>query len=758
MNKRMPSVAFMSVVSVAFVCSSLGSAGAPANAKDQWQEPFNISLPERARTILLKPGADPAAVAEQMGLGEFRVLPRGRQGSMVETRLDDQAWQQLENTACIDPLIEGCETTGCQAIQLQPQLQGEATPGSDQGAGAVQARLVRNPPELVPVPDEADLEAGTCSGPPLIPPLAGPAGAGPGEIMLDLRGLPGNGGSGGVSPSGGTGAPAPATSIPGPATEPGTVALPRAETSATDAGGAASGSGPGGQPGPGDSVVADAEATDVPGSADDTGATDTAGSTEPAGTIEGVEPGQATASAVARRSFEFVLNSRFNPLGGVQLGTDELPDDTSDWSLVVGAGCSEVSVPLSSLSPARAPGMVLAVVVSGSAADIATSYNLQVVREITLDTTGETLAVFATADNIGQVIGLLGLDSRVTGAQPEYVYGTSAVAVGHSDPFAFFTYGPEKTGAIGLHGDAKGAGQLIAVIDTGVDAEHPELKDRIREHIDVSDRGWSADAHGTAVAGIIAANADNGLGSYGVAPEAEILALKACQPKEEGGLEARCWTSTLVKALDVAMVKDAGVINMSLAGPPDELLERYVGLATSQNRLVVAAAGNGGPNAKPGFPAALSEVLSGVVAVTAVDANDGLYADANLGDYIDVSAPGVEIIAPAPDGAYPPLSGTSMAAAHLSGIAALMRELMPMASGAEIATVLKTNVIDLGVAGSDAQFGAGLIDACAAAELLSAAAVVCPQGNLPVSASLSDPLPEPELDTGVSDELVIELD
>ncbi|MDH3643434.1 MAG: hypothetical protein OES38_15125, partial [Gammaproteobacteria bacterium] len=196
MNKHMPPVGFIIVALVAFVCLSLGSVGVTANAKDQWQEPFDISLPERARTILLKRGADPVAVAKQMGLGEFRVLSRGRQGSMVETRLDDQAWQQLENTACQDPLIEGCETTGCQAIQLQPQLEGEATPGSDQGADAVQARLVRNPPELVPVPDEADLEAGTCSGPPLIPPLAGPAGVGPGEIMLDLRGLRIPGGSG----------------------------------------------------------------------------------------------------------------------------------------------------------------------------------------------------------------------------------------------------------------------------------------------------------------------------------------------------------------------------------------------------------------------------------------------------------------------------------------------------------------------------------------------------------------------------------
>jgi subtilisin family serine protease len=273
--------------------------------------------------------------------------------------------------------------------------------------------------------------------------------------------------------------------------------------------------------------------------------------------------------------------------------------------------------------------------------------------------------------------------------------------------------------------------------------------------MDVSARGWGADAHGTAVAGIIAAKADNGLGSYGVAPEAQLLALKACHPREEGGLEARCWTSTLVKALDVAMAKDAGVINMSLAGPPDDLLSRYVALATQQNRLVVAAAGNGGPNAKPSFPAA----LPGVLAVTAVAADDRLYEMANVGDYIDVAAPGVDIVTPSPGGGYPPLSGTSMAAAHASGIGALIRELMPMMSATEIAQALQANVADLGEAGRDTRFGAGLVDACATAELVSAAAVVCVGAAGPrsgESAPGSNTDLDTRLDSGVSDEMDIE--
>ena len=135
----------------------------------------------------------------------------------------------------------------------------------------------------------------------------------------------------------------------------------------------------------------------------------------------------------------------------------------------------------------------------------------------------------------------------------------------------------------------------------------------------------------------------------------------------------------------------------------------------------MAAAGNGGPDAKPSFPAAIPTVL----AVTAIDAANRHFRDANLGDYIDVAAPGVDIVSPAPNNQYPPLSGTSMAAAHVSGVAALLRELGPVLSGPELRAILKTKVLDLGVLGFDTKFGAGLIDACAAVQLSTADAVVC---------------------------------
>lgn len=610
------------------------SGALQADPKSDWEAPFDIVLPEPARNILLKSSVNAADWARNQGIETFSLIPRGPQGTILETRLNEDEWRHLEARVCTDPGVDGCETVVCQTIQFE----GEVTAGAD-SAQTLKGRLVKNSPELLPVPDDANLEAVSCARTPL---LAGLNAAGTGEqnLVLDLEFI-----------------------------------SDRSSDKTLDA---------------------------TPQQAPD----------------ESVQT--ADAELGGKRAFEFSLKSTFTGSGSVRFDAEQLPADTSDWTLVVGVGCNEVSVPLNSLAPARAPGQVAAIVDAGASAAIAATFNLTVVREVTLATTNETLAVFATADNIFALIAALILDPRVASAQPDYIYTTTATPV-HSDPFASFVYGPEMIGALALHDDATGKGQLVAVIDTGVDVEHPELTGRIREFIDVTGKGWTADVHGTAIAGIIAANADNGEGGYGVAPEADILAIKACQPKTAGGIAARCWTSTLVAALDLAMTKDASIINMSLAGPPDELVERYVRLAIGQNRLVVAAAGNGGPEAKQSYPAAIPTVL----AVTAIDSAYRRYRDANLGEFIDVAAPGVDIVSPTPNNQYPPLSGTSMAAAHVSGVAALLRELVPLLSSAELRAILKTEVVDLGVAGRDAEFGAGLIDACAAVKLMTADAVVC---------------------------------
>ncbi|NKB98995.1 MAG: S8 family serine peptidase [Pseudomonadales bacterium] len=420
-----------------------------------------------------------------------------------------------------------------------------------------------------------------------------------------------------------------------------------------------------------------------------------------------------------KRHGEFRLNVSDTYQGTASFSAERLPADTTDYDLVVSEGCREVRIPLESVEPAHVPGVVLTAMASADVASVSAEYQLTIVSQAELKSSSETLVLFA-ADDILRVLGLLALDSRVIAAQKEYIYTTAAGM--HTDPFAAMAYGPKESGALYLHDTTQGASQTIAIIDTGVATEHPELQGRVAAE-DFTDEGFTPDAHGTAVAAIIAAAADNSQGAYGVAPAAQLLALKACHPVD-GGLRAKCRTSAVVKALDAAINNDAQIINMSIAGPPDLMVQRYVSLATRQNRLVVAGAGNGGVNAKPAFPAALPDVL----AVTAIDVQGKLYRDANQGNYVDLAAPGVDIVTTAPDGkSYPWTSGTSWAAAHVSGVAALMRDLIPFAGGQEVASILTSQADDLGEVGTDTKFGSGAVNACKAVEAGTASAVQCEQ-------------------------------
>ncbi|MHA1569812.1 MAG: S8 family peptidase [Alphaproteobacteria bacterium] len=695
-----------------------------ADEKFAWQTPFELELPETTRTIILRRGADAATFVLENGLQNVRVVPMGRQVSMLETPLDEDSWRTLSDQVCNSRDVAACDSAVCQGIQLA----GSATPGSEFRAEAVQARLVRNPPEDHEIPEETDGEAGTCRGTPLLLPLDQGATAGAGQnLSIDLSVIDGQSDPAKAAAATTTDGGVTAAEVESTSAEPIAVESSPSGDVAEVVEGVGEGEGEG-EEGPARQQTADTTPGDF---TLESAAPDADGGTDPKG-------------------FQFTLKSSLNPLGGVELGTDELPADTTDWTLVVGAGCTEVKVPLSAIEPARVPGIVVALVDAGNVAPVATTFNLVVVRQLALNSTGQNLVVYATAQNIFTVIAALASDPRVNGAQPEFIYLTTAeaaapvsdlpsgiasgsgeatgeagVAAGYSDPFAALNYGPAMTGALELHASAAGRGQLVAVIDTGVDVNHPDLAGRLREPVDTTGNGYAAEIHGTAVAGIIAAEADNAIGSFGVAPAAEILPIKACQPKEEGGLSARCTTSSLIKALDVAIMADATIINMSLAGPPDDLLSGFVSLALQQDRLIIAGAGNGGKHAKPGFPAA----LPGVLAVTAVDVADRLYSQANRGDYIDIAAPGVDIVSTAPNGRYPPLSGTSMAAAHVSGVAALIRELGPLMGSREVASVIRGNTRDLGEVGTDMEFGTGLVDACSAAAAATAEAVVCLKGE-----------------------------
>lgn len=250
---------------------------------------------------------------------------------------------------------------------------------------------------------------------------------------------------------------------------------------------------------------------------------------------------------------------------------------------------------------------------------------------------------------------------------------------------------------------ARGEGVSIAVIDSGVDERHRGLMGSVTKRFDAAGAAGAADVtHGTAIAGIIRSNGT----ALGVAPAARLLSARAFY-KASGFSTAQSSTVILLRALDWSVANGARVINMSFAGPEDRDVAEGIALAAKRGVIMVAAAGNEGPRAKPAYPAAYADVI----AVTATDEYDRLYGMANQGGYVAVSAPGVDVLVLTPGNGHGYTSGTSMAAAHVSGLIALALERNGTLTPADVKDLLARTARDLGAAGVDPKFGAGRVDA-----------------------------------------------
>jgi subtilisin family serine protease len=300
------------------------------------------------------------------------------------------------------------------------------------------------------------------------------------------------------------------------------------------------------------------------------------------------------------------------------------------------------------------------------------------------------------------VLRQLAGERLVLSAQPNYLASlqeqTRAVArVGSG---VLEQYALEKLRLPEAHRLATGERILIAVIDSGIDSTHPELVGMIADSFDAIGSGDTVHAHGTAVAGAIVAGAR----LKGAAPAARILAVRAFGAQRES---QQGTTFSILKGLDWATAREARIINMSFAGPRDPAMLRALATARGRGIILVAAAGNSGPASRPLYPAADASTI----AVTATDENDDLYHAANRGPHIAVAAPGVDVLLPAPGGEYRMTSGTSFAAAEVSGAIALMLERKRDLDPASVRRILMETARDLGPSGPDHQFGAGLVDA-----------------------------------------------
>ncbi|HEY7735422.1 MAG TPA: S8 family serine peptidase [Candidatus Limnocylindrales bacterium] len=276
---------------------------------------------------------------------------------------------------------------------------------------------------------------------------------------------------------------------------------------------------------------------------------------------------------------------------------------------------------------------------------------------------------------------------------------------------------------------------VVAVIDTGVDLDHPDLDgvhvtdphNEIWNNTDVFD----GHGHGTHVAGTIVARADNATGIAGIAPDTTLMPIKVLDDEGFGSF------SDVLDGVDWARTHGADIINLSLGGTLDDeqlaLVQPTFTAARTAGILIVAAAGN---SATPmmQYPAGLNGVLS----VAAVDAGDAIAEFSTFNRAVDISAPGVDTLSTTA-GDYERWSGTSMASPHVAGVAALVWADRPGLSVAKVEAVLRSSAVDLGDPGWDRYYGDGRVDAAAA-----------------LDASVPSPLPELDPAPGPTDPFVIE--
>ena len=243
---------------------------------------------------------------------------------------------------------------------------------------------------------------------------------------------------------------------------------------------------------------------------------------------------------------------------------------------------------------------------------------------------------------------------------------------------------------------------LIGMVDTGINPRHEAFIGQTIELIEQAMPGLQKSGlqHGTAVAAILVGGQTTR--TPGVLPNANLLAVDVFH--RVGGDE-RADVFAIVKALDTLHQRGVKLINMSLAGPQNSVLERMIGQMVADDLVIVAAAGNDGPSAPPAFPAA----YTGVVAVTAIDQSGRVYRRANQGAHIDFSAPGVNIWTAASIRGAKRNTGTSFATPFVTATFAAAKAANQNATAAELRDQLQSTTIDLGKKGFDLVYGNGLI-------------------------------------------------
>jgi hypothetical protein len=294
-----------------------------------------------------------------------------------------------------------------------------------------------------------------------------------------------------------------------------------------------------------------------------------------------------------------------------------------------------------------------------------------------------------------QLLAALSKDRRVKLTQPLQTFATRTDA--YNDPYVGLQHGFQQMDVADAHPWSRGEGVRVAIIDTGVDIKHPDLRGSIAaavNFVDADDAQFQRDRHGTEMAGVIAAVANNREGIVGVAPNARLLIFKACWQARSDSDAARCNSFTLARALTAAFDAHAQVVNLSLAGPNDPLLGELIREGQHRGVLFVGAAPD---------TAGIQDGLmhqAGVIEVASAETHSAIASV--------LYAPGDEILTLLPGGHYDFASGASIATAQVSGVIALMLAKSPGLTAAAAYRVLRDTSSPL------AGGGVPGIDACAA--------------------------------------------
>jgi serine protease len=404
------------------------------------------------------------------------------------------------------------------------------------------------------------------------------------------------------------------------------------------------------------------------------------------------------------------------------VGALALPNGSADWAPVTyGLTTAPEQIVPATVTEAQ-PARVVSTTIDADGRPVVT------VKEAT-----DKASAIKLVEEAQQADGAVGVEMDA----PVYAFGAPT----GSDTYRAQQWDIPKIRTADAWQKSTGAGVVVAVIDSGVDATHPDLAGQVIGGLDATtDReGTTTDrhGHGTHVAGTVAAVTGNATGISGVAPDVKIMPVKVLGDNGSGNM------SDTAQGITWAADHGAQVINMSLGGTQQvAAVSTAISYARSKGVTVVAAVGN---SRQQGSPTSYPAADAGVIGVAATDSNDRIGVYSNAGNYVDVAAPGTDILSLAPGGQYKTMSGTSMASPHVAAVAALMKSYQGSLTPDQIEATLEKSAVDLGGAGFDNDFGNGRIDALAALNALTPAttAPTTPPTKAPTTAPATPPTSAP---------------